>query len=64
MRQGDALHGSAVNSSDLYVSSGREARDIVELRFQLVCGAKQILLAPDYEDASGKNCQCYKDECP
>jgi hypothetical protein len=57
------MYISAVNAAHLHVSSHTQARDIVELRLQLVSGAKQILLAPDDEDAGSKNCQRRNDKC-
>jgi hypothetical protein len=58
------MHGSAVNAAYLDVGSSSQSRYIVELRLELVCGAKQIFLAPNDEDTGGQNCQCHKDECP
>jgi hypothetical protein len=57
------MHISAVNPAHLHIGSRCQARDIVELRLELVGGAKQILLAPDNKDPRGKNCQRPNDEC-
>ena len=57
------VHGSAVNPAHLHVGSLSQARNIVELRLQLVGGAKQILLAPDDEDPGSQNRQRHNDEC-
>ena len=62
VRQSDALHRSAVNSSYLHVGSCFKTCNIVEFRPELVRGAKQILLAPDDKNPGGKNCQCHNDE--
>src|SRR5580658_2658123 len=63
VRQLNAMHISAVNPTHLYVSSRGQARNIVELRLQLVGGAKQILLAPDDENTGGQNGQRRNDKC-
>jgi hypothetical protein len=51
-----------VNASHLHVGALSQACNIIELRLQLICGAKQILLAPDDEDPGGKNRQCPNNE--
>src|SRR5580658_6770521 len=63
VRQIDATHISAVNAAHLNVSSLSQARNIVELRLQLVSGAKQILLAPNNEDTGSQNRQRRNDKC-
>ena len=61
--QFDAGHRSAMYSAHLHICSVSHAHHIVELRLQLVRGAKQILLAPDNEDPRSQNCQRHNDEC-
>src|SRR5580700_9117800 len=63
VRQIDAMHISAVNAAHLNVSSHSQARNIVELRLELVSGAKQILLAPNNEDTGSQNRQRRNDKC-
>ena len=61
--QGNSSYCSTVNAAHLNVGSFSQTRYIVELGLQLVCGAKQVLLAPDNEDPGAQNRQCHNDEC-
>ena len=62
MRQHDLAHRSNVNPAHPYIASYIQARYVVELGLQFVCGAEKIPLASDDEDTGHQNCQCDNDE--
>jgi len=61
--QFDAGDHPAMHTTDLYVRSISQTRNVIKLRLELVCGSEEILLAPNDEDARGQYCQSRNDEC-